>query len=251
MDFYLLLFSFALVAFFYSSIGFGGGSTYLALLSLLLTDFFEIRTLSLLLNIAVVTLGTFFSIRKQLFDWKAFWPLLVFSLPGVFAGTQLQLTQAAFFIVLGVSLLLSAAALATQLYLKKRPERSLPWYKAGLLGAGVGFLSGVAGIGGGIFLAPVLNLLGWKNPKIVASLASAFILLNSTMGLFGLWVADSFSIAKTYPLPLLAAVMAGAVLGTSVSHLRFDARIIKSLTAALVAYVGLKLILFNIFGIRI
>ena len=98
---------FFLIALFYSSVGFGGGSSYLAVLSLFMSEFYEIRSTALVLNVCVVTIGTIIFIRNRVFDIKAFWPFLAASIPMAYFGAQLQLTQKAFFLILGSALLMA------------------------------------------------------------------------------------------------------------------------------------------------
>jgi len=249
-DYFLPLLFFA-VALFYSSVGFGGGSSYLAILSIVLTDFYEIRTLALVFNLAVVTIATIIYVQKKVFDWKKFWPFVLFSIPMAFLGTQLKLSEKVFFLILGGSLLLSAAFMGLQVMRRKNEHRSFSTPKRGILGATIGFLSGLAGIGGGIFLSPILNLSGWANPRVVASLASTFILFNSASGLAGLLVADSFQFDMDFALPLLIAVILGGSLGSYLSNSKFNIHLIRGLTAILVGYVGLRLILLHGFGVSI
>ena len=120
-----------------------------------------------------------------------------------------------------------------------------------VLGGSIGMLSGVSGIGGGIFLSPVLNLLKWKDPRIIASLASVFILVNSIAGLVGLQVAGTFQLDHELVLKLIIAVILGGSIGSYLSSKKFNLKILGILTAVLVFYVGLRLILQNGFGINI
>ncbi len=251
MEDFLLPILFFVIALFYSSVGFGGGSSYLAILSIVLTEFYEIRTLALGFNLAVVTIGTLMYIRKKVFDWKQFWPFIVFSIPMAFLGAQLKLSEQTFFLVLGSSLILAAIFMGMQVLRRKHENRSFSGTKRGILGATVGLLSGVAGIGGGIFLSPILNVSGWANPRVVASLASTFILFNSASGLAGLMVADSLQLDASFAVPLLIAVVLGGSVGSYLSNSRFNVHLIRGLTAVLVAYVGLRLILLHGFGIKI
>ncbi len=246
----LLALIFFAVAFFYSSVGFGGGSSYLAILSLVLMEFYEIRTLALVLNVTVVSIGTIMFIRHRVFDWKKFWPFIAFSIPLAFVGAQLRLSQTTFFLILGSSLILAAVFMVIQ-SLAQSKERDFGLTKRIGLGGSIGFLSGVAGIGGGIFLSPVLNLMGWTNSRTVASLASVFILVNSIAGLGGLIVADSFSLDADLALPLLGAVVVGGSLGSYFTNQKFNLVIIRRLTALLVAYVGIRLVLLHGFGVHI
>ncbi|WPR76237.1 sulfite exporter TauE/SafE family protein [Algoriphagus sp. NG3] len=246
-----LPFLFFIIALFYSSVGFGGGSSYLALMSLFLTDFHEIRSTALLLNICVVSIGTFLFIRSKVFDIKSFWPFLVSSIPVAYLGAQLRLSQQAFFLVLGSALILSGLAMLLR-YIKTRPvsrEFSLP-AKIGL-GGSVGLLAGVSGIGGGIFLSPTLNLLNWASPRTIAALASVFILVNSIAGLVGLTVADTFTIDLDLTWKLILGVVLGGSIGSYLSNKKFNLRILGGLTAVLVIYVGLRLVLMHGFGINI
>lgn len=120
-----------------------------------------------------------------------------------------------------------------------------------MLGGFVGLLSGVSGIGGGIFLSPVLNIVNWANPRIIASLASVFILVNSAAGLVGLGVAETFQINHELIFKLIIGVVLGGTLGSYLSSKRFNLKFLGILTAILIFYVGLRLILMHGFGIRI
>lgn len=246
-----LPFIFFFIALFYSSVGFGGGSSYLAILSLFLTDFYEIRSTALVLNICVVSIGTLMFIRHRVFNFKLFWPFMVFSTPLAFLGAQLRLSQTIFFLILGSALILSGVFLILKYLQKKIESREFSNPKKFMLGGFVGLLSGISGIGGGIFLSPVLNILKWANPRIIASLASVFILVNSVAGLVGLNVAGTFQINYDLIFQLIIAVVLGGSIGSYLSSKRFNLKFLGILTAILVFYVGLRLILMHGFGIRI
>ncbi|MFO8146327.1 MAG: sulfite exporter TauE/SafE family protein [Gillisia sp.] len=246
-----LPFIFFFIALFYSSVGFGGGSSYLAILSLFLTDFYEIRSTALVLNICVVSIGTIMFIRHRVFNFKLFWPFMVFSIPLAFLGAQLRLSQTIFFLILGSALILSGLFLILKYLQKKIESREFSNPKKFMLGGFVGLLSGISGIGGGIFLSPVLNILKWANPRIIASLASVFILVNSVAGLVGLNVAGTFQINYDLIFQLIIAVVLGGSIGSYLSSKRFNLKFLGILTAILVFYVGLRLILLHGFGIRI
>ena len=248
---YLIILLFFVVALFYSSIGFGGGSSYLAILSLLLGDFFEIRTLALTLNLVVVTIGTLAYIKNRVFDWKLFWPFLVLSIPASFLGSLLQLSEASFFFALGIILILSAIMLLVQALSTYQISKKLTVAKRSMAGFGIGFISGITGIGGGIFLSPFLNLFRWANPRIIASLASIFILVNSIAGLAGLAVAGTFEMNWDFAYKIILSVSAGGLIGSFLSNFSINVNVIRGMTALLVGYVGVRIFLFNVWGIRI
>ena len=247
----LLPLLFFVIALFYSSVGFGGGSSYLAILSLFFGEFYEIRTTALILNICVVTIGTLIFIRNRVFDLKLFWPFLVSSIPLAYLGAQLRLSQTVFFLILGSSLILSGGFLMLRFIRIKLQSRDFNVTKKLSLGGAIGFLAGVSGIGGGIFLSPVLNLLHWANPRTIASLASFFILVNSISGLIGLTVAGTFQLNPGLILKLVVAVVAGGSIGSYLSGRKLNLRFLGILTAILVVYVGCRLVLLHGFGIRI
>lgn len=242
---------FFIIALFYSSVGFGGGSSYLAILSLFFTEFYEIRSTALILNICVVSIGTLIFIKNKVFDFKLFWPFLVSSIPLAYFGAQLRLSQQVFFLILGSSLILSGIAMMLRYIQAKMKSHEFSLIKKLSLGGSVGFLAGVSGIGGGIFLSPTLNLLNWANPRTVAALASVFILVNSISGLIGLTVADTFQLDFQLAWKLVLAVILGGSLGSYLSNKKFNLRILGGLTAVLVVYVGLRLVLMHGFGINI
>ena len=246
-----LPFLFFFIALFYSSVGFGGGSSYLAILSLMLTDFYEIRSIALLLNIFVVTIGTIVFIKNGVLKFKLIWPFFVLSIPFAYLGAQLKLSQATFFLILGGALVLAGAFMVLQFLKSRTLSREFSNPKKLLLGGSIGLLSGISGIGGGIFLSPALNLLKWKNPRIIASLASVFILVNSIAGLIGLNVAGTFRLDYDLVFKLIVAVVLGGSLGSYLSMKKFNLKFLGILTAILVFYVGLKMILLYGFEIKV
>ncbi|WP_340102897.1 sulfite exporter TauE/SafE family protein [Rhodohalobacter sp. 8-1] len=247
----ILPFIFFFIALFYSSVGFGGGSSYLAILSLFLGDFYEIRSTALVLNVCVVTIGTLIFIRRRVFDFSQFWPFLILSIPMAYLGAQLRLTQEAFFLILGAALMMAGLFMILKFVRYRLESHNFSLSKKLSLGGGVGLLAGISGIGGGIYLSPVLNLMEWKDARTIASLASVFILVNSLSGLIGLNVAGTFHVDTDLILKLLVAVILGGSIGSYLSNEKFNVRFIGVLTAILVTYVGLRLILLHGFGIRI
>jgi uncharacterized protein len=235
---------FALVALIYASVGFGGGSTYTALLGLWGVDFRLIPVISLLCNIVVVTGGTIRFARAGLIDWRAVLPLMLVSAPLAFLGGLVPLKQSLFLLILGSALLISCVALIVQ------PEnwksRTLPQPALLALSAAIGLLAGLSGIGGGIFMAPVLHLIRWAEAKRVAAFASLYILINSLAGVAGQMFKNGPA-AMVEPLsgywPLLLAVFAGGQLGGMMGMRFFSPRVLRMMTALLVGYVAIRLLL--------
>jgi hypothetical protein len=246
-----LPFIFFFIALFYSSVGFGGGSSYLAILSLVIADFYEIRSTALILNICVVTIGTIVYIKNGVLKPKLLWPFFVLSIPMAYLGALVKLSQNAFFLLLGGALLLAGIFMLLKFVQSRIESVEFSNSKKMFLGGSIGLLSGISGIGGGIFLSPVLNLLKWKDSRIIASLASVFILVNSLAGLVGLNVAGTFTLDYDLVFKLIIAVALGGSLGSYLSSKKFNLKILGILTAVLVFYVGLKLILDHGFAIHI
>jgi uncharacterized protein len=234
---------FFLVAVVYASVGFGGGSTYTALLGLWGVDYKLIPVISLLCNVIVVSGGVIRFARARLIDWKAVLPLLLVSAPLAFAGGLVPLKQWLFLLILGVALLLSCIALLLQ------PEnwqpRKMP--KPGLLAisASVGLLAGLSGIGGGIFMAPVLHLIRWAEARRIAAFASLYILVNSLAGLAGQIVKSgpgSLYVPVSEYWPMMLAVLIGGQIGGVMGLRFFSPRVLRTVTALLVGYVAIRLL---------
>jgi uncharacterized membrane protein YfcA len=236
---------FAIIAFVYASVGFGGGSSYLSVLALYALPFTEIRLVALLCNIIVVTGGTIVFVRNRQVDWKKIIPVAVASVPMAYLGARLKISQDTFFIILGCSLLVAAVLL----WIKTKAADAVPaqnapphYLRDGALGGAIGFLSGMVGIGGGIFLSPLLNLLKWDTPKKIAATASVFILVNSISGIAGQLSQAHAGINTTRVLLLCVAVFAGGQLGSRMGAVRFNPLLIRRLTAALVFIAGVEVL---------
>jgi len=246
MQHWELVFFFALIAFIYASVGFGGGSSYLSVLALYALPFQEIKLTALLCNIIVVTGGTIVFVRNKQVDWKKILPVAIVSVPLAFLGARLKIKQDTFFILLGFSLL----AAAILLWVKTKPaepesvavRKGNSYVRDGLLGGAIGFLSGMVGIGGGIFLSPVLNLMKWDTAKKIAATASVFILVNSISGIAGQLSQLPKGIDFTRIAVLCVAVLAGGQLGSRMGAIRFNALLIRRLTAALVLFAGVEVL---------
>jgi uncharacterized protein len=246
----LLIFFFA-IAFVYASVGFGGGSSYLALLSLYPLAFQEIRLVALLCNIIVVTGGTIIFIRAGQVSWKKILPLILGSVPMAFIGGAIKISQSTFFIILGISLMIAAGLLWMKTKTIEDTEINntdkTGYLKNGVLGGLIGFLSGIVGIGGGIFLAPLLNIMKWDTSKKIAATASLFILVNSISGISGQLTNFSANINYTLMIWLGAAVLAGGQIGSRMGTIKFDQLLIRRVTAVLVFAAGLQVLIKHLF----
>lgn len=239
-----LLFFFLAIAFIYASVGFGGGSSYLAILALYGLPFQEMRLTALICNIIVVTGGTLIFISKKELPFKKIIPLVLASVPMAFLGASLRISQDTFFLVLGCCLLLAGILLWI------KPTRiddaeaiQKPNYpREVFIGASVGFLSGMVGIGGGIFLAPILNLLKWDTPKRIAATASFFILINSIAGIAGQMSSQPVTMNYSRIAMLAAAVLIGGQLGARMGAIKFSQLLVRRVTGVLVFAAGIEVL---------
>ena len=238
-EFVLLFLAVIAIAFLYSSVGHAGASGYIAIMALFGFAPGVIRPTALLLNILVATLGTFQFWRAGHFKWNLFWPFALLSIPAAYFGGRLQLSAAILKTLIGLVLIFSAVRL---IFRRGDPatvkEPSLP--VALSAGGGLGFLSGLTGTGGGIFLTPLLLFCGWAKTKQASAVSALFILVNSISGLVGF-------VSARQPVPSLAYTLAGAALigggiGSYLGSRRFPVRTIAILLATVLLIAGLKLI---------
>ncbi|MBK9731482.1 MAG: sulfite exporter TauE/SafE family protein [Chitinophagaceae bacterium] len=231
------------IAFIYASVGFGGGSSYLAILALYGLPFKEIRLLALICNVIVVTGGTLLFIKHKQVIWKKMLPLAITSIPMAFYGATVRLSEDTFFIILGISLFLAGALLwrkTKENETESKMDANLP--RDAMIGGSIGFLSGMVGIGGGIFLSPVLNLLKWDTAKHIAATASFFILVNSISGIAGQLSGLPPEINYIQLAFLGGAVLLGGQFGARIGAARFNSLVIRRVTAMLVLYAGAEVL---------
>ena len=242
----LLALAFFATALLYSAAGFGGGSTYTALLVLGGVDHRSVPIVSLLCNIIVVGVGTWRFAASGHFDWRRSWPLFVTSVPAAWIGGRMMIGETLFVALFGVSLLTSGLIMLWQ-PAWQRQERVVAagrWVEP-VAGAMLGFLAGVVGIGGGIFLAPLLYLLRWDAPKRIAATCAAFILVNSIAGLAGQaskGLGAAGAVVSEHAM-LFPAVAVGGMIGAWLGSDRLDPKWVRILTAVLILYVAAKLLM--------
>ncbi len=227
------------VALLYSSVGHAGASGYIAVMALAEISATIIRPTALLLNIVVATIGSIQFIRAGHFRWRLFWPFAVLSIPAAYLGGAIAIPTKTLKIAIGCVLLASAVRLLIQLRpaTEFRPVgRPVALVTGGLLG----FLAGLTGTGGGIFLTPLIILMRWASTKEAAAVSVAYILVNSVSGLLGnLWNGVQF---PSFTLPLILVVVVGGFIGSSLGSRRFSVPIIHLLLATVLIMAGYKLV---------
>src|SRR5213082_3896001 len=184
----LLFLAIGVIAFLYSSVGHAGASGYIATMTLFGIAPAAIRPTALVLNILVASIGAFQFWRAGHFSWKLFWPFALLSIPAAYVGGYLQPSASVLRVLIGVVLLFSAARLVFRR--SDPPQAVAPSRPVAIsVGAGLGFLSGLTGTGGGIFLTPLLLFCEWAHIRQAAAVSALFILVNSLSGLAGYFTA--------------------------------------------------------------
>jgi len=234
---------FLVTAALYSSVGFGGGSTYLALLLIWEVPYFIFPVIALLSNIIVVSGNCFNYIRAGNLNLKLLLPYLIGSIPLAYIGGSLTLEKKIFEIILFIVLLFAGTLLLFNFKSyddKEENYKKISTVISVLIGGLLGFISGIVGIGGGIFLSPILFLLRAARPKYIITTASLFILINSISGIAG-------QLSKNYVLSelhsywyLLLAVLIGGQIGNYLNLKIFPTRILAMMTASLVIFVAMR-----------
>ena len=232
----------------YSSVGFGGGSTYLALLLIWDVPYYIFPVIALFCNIIVVTGNSINYVRAGNHNLKSLIPFIIGSIPSAFVGGTLIIEKEIFEILL--FLVLSVAGILLLINIKAYEDKKiiikkLNYFVSILIGSFLGLISGLIGIGGGIFLSPILFLLKADKPKNIITTASLFILLNSIFGIFGQLTKDNIINELSSYLPLFLVVLIGGLIGNYLNIKIFSNRtlaLITSLLVILVAFrMGLKL----------
>ena len=230
----------------YASVGFAGGSTYTALLVLAGTSIAILPIVSLTCNLIVAGGGTHRFAKAGLVPWRRLWPLLAVSVPAAFIGGALPVSKPVFVALLGGSLLVAGLLLLLQREPIDAGEHPAHYRILGpAIALPLGLLSGVVGIGGGIFLAPVLHLIGWDRAKRVAASASVFILVNSLSGVAGqaTKLTGGAAIAQVASYwPLAMAVLIGGQIGSRVGVQLLPPAILRRLTGLLILFVAGQLL---------
>jgi len=234
-----LFLAIGLIAFLYSSVGHAGASGYIATMTLFGLAPAVIRPTALVLNILVASIGAFQFWRAGYFSWKLFWPFALLSIPAAYVGGYLQPSAAVLRILIGIVLVFSAGRL---LFRRTDPRQTFTPSRpmAISVGAGLGFLAGLTGTGGGIFLTPLLLFCQWAHIRQAAAVSALFIWVNSIAGLVGYFT-------KVHSIPSLglilsAAAIIGGAIGSHLGSRRFAVRVISVCLATVLLIAGIKLI---------
>ena len=230
-------------AFVYASVGHGGASAYIAAMALAGIAPAEMRPIALTLNVLVSSLAAYKFWRAGHFRWRLFWPFAAVSIPFAYLGGAITLPGNLYKIVVGVVLVYAAWQLwrsgraGEEMKAVREPGIAL----AMASGAAIGLLSGLTGVGGGIFLSPLLLMLGWAGTKQTSAVAAPFILVNSVAGLAAGFVAGTAALpASTWALA--AAVLVGGWLGAEYGSRRFANPVVRRVLAVVLAVAGAKMV---------
>ncbi len=245
---YYLIPLFFIIAFIYSSVGLGGGSSYLAVMAIFDLSSLMMPKIVLVCNLIVVIGGTFIFYKKGHLSIKKALPFVLGSIPLAYIGGLISINKDTFLLILAITLFLSVfwiLVFPDKSGEKKSRVDTLSAYYRWTIGLGIGcilgFLSGLVGVGGGVFLVPVLYVINWGNPKEIAALASFFILANSISGLMGQFTKSSLLDEYMVLVPLGLAVLVGGQLGSRLGARVFKEQFVKRLTAILVLFVSLRI----------
>ncbi len=240
MEQYFIIIILTVIAFLYSSVGHGGASGYLGMMVLLGISPVLMKPSALLLNVIVSAIATFQFYRAGYFRKFLFIPFVILSVPFAFIGAKISLTDPVFKIILGISLLISVMRMLMMNSLNKQNEKkTLPFVPALIIGACIGLISGMIGIGGGILLSPVILLFRWATIKESAAVAAPFILINSLSGIAGLWSSDVLFSPQI--IWWVAAASMGGILGSYWGSQKFNTVALKYVLSVVMVIAAAKL----------
>jgi uncharacterized membrane protein YfcA len=228
-----------LAAILYSSVGHGGASAYLAAMALFSVAPETMRPASLTLNIFVASIGAVQFYRAGCFSWSIFWPFALASIPAAYIGGSFTLPGKAYKISVGIVLLVAAV----RFFWKPVADtaKPIPVAMAFACGAGIGLISGLTGTGGGVFLSPLLLVMGWAETKQSSGVSAAFILVNSIAGMIGL-MTKPVTFPPMLPYWVVAAVV-GGLIGSGLGSKRLANPVLRRLLAVVLVIASMKLIL--------
>jgi uncharacterized membrane protein YfcA len=230
-----------ITAILYSSVGHAGASGYLAAMALMNVPAEVMKPTALVLNVAVGTIATIRFAHAGFFSWSVFWPFAIASIPFSFLGGAIRLPSHYYRTAVGVVLLFAAVRLLFSAIKKDQPKtKRVPVLAALIAGAAIGFLAGLTGTGGAIFLSPLLLLAHWADVRECAGVSAAFVLTNSIAGLAG-------NLASVHSLPaqisyLAVTAVVGGIIGSELGSRRLAPVVLRYLLAAVLTVASCKMI---------
>lgn len=241
----IALFLFLIISIFYSSVGQAGASGYLAVMALLSFAPEAIKPTSLILNIVVATIASIKYLRADYFDRKIFIALIITSLPMAFLGGYLPISPRFFKLLAGLFLIVASILLLAKEYFKKpqTPTKQMPVIFGLIIGLFIGLISGLIGVGGGIFLSPILIIGKWTTIKKASGITALFILFNSVAGLSGhLAAINKIDHNIVY---WVSAVVIGGLTGSYLGTIKFNNRVLTTCLFLVLLTAGLKFVFID------
>jgi len=226
----------------YSSVGHGGASAYLAVMALWGVAPQVMRPTALILNIFVSSIATVRFARAGCFEWRRFWPFAIASVPAAFLGGAISLPGSVYKRIVGVVLLFASLRIAAPRKVQTALPSLIPIVPALACGCAIGLLSGLTGVGGGIFLSPILVLAGWADAKSQAGTTAPFILANSVAGISGQQLARVSHVPGEVAYLVVAGVI-GGVIGSGIGSRRLRSHTLRHVLAAVLAVAAAKFLL--------
>jgi len=227
----------------YSSVGHGGASSYIAIMSLMGTPIASIKPIGLILNIIVSSIASYRFIKNKLFNLKIFIPVVLGSVPAAFMGGYLHLSSEVYKVLVGIILIFAGFQFLFDIfkYFKKKSNQPVNFVFGLFAGVIIGFLSGLTGTGGGIFLSPLIVFLGWTSVKGASGTAAAFILFNSISGLLG--NVSSVSLIPNTIFLYAFSVIGGVLIGTQLGIKILNEHHMKNILGIVLIVAGFKFII--------
>lgn len=242
MDAVIVLLGIFFVAVLYSSVGHGGASGYLAVMTIFSFNIQILRSSALLLNLFVSGIAFFQYYRKGFFKWKIFLPFALTSIPFAFLGGLISLDPLIYKKILGICLLFAVFRMITDIKAENKNRKNLSFPLGLVTGAILGFVSGIIGVGGGIFLSPLLLLLHWADMKETAAVSALFIFVNSAAGLSGILVSG-LNLSTDIFIWVIAAIL-GGIIGSYTGSLKISGRVLRYILSLVLVFASIKLFLF-------
>lgn len=231
-----------LVAVLYSAVGHGGASGYIAALTLFTLPQKEIASTALILNLVVSGTASFFFFKAGYFNKRLLWPLLISSVPAAFIGGLLKVSGSTYDVILFITLSFAAYRLLVSTE-KEDPIMKIPQkiFIQLVIGGVIGLISGMIGVGGGIFLSPLIIFLGWANPKQTASVSASFIFFNSISGILGRISGHNF-VFTHFDILLIIVAIIGSQIGSRLGAFQFSNLFLKRLLGIVLLLANLKIL---------